>query len=140
MIKTIQVTEDLVLLVGKDATSLFDYFDVDDLHGLNRQDCLDRILSEDGIYIEGMLNLYPNTNKQGKEGFWKYKTEGGLPLYYLFINNKALTGNTLKDFGLIFHECTHYQFRKYYYDLYDNEEAIITDAEYLAIKVYKMLF
>ena len=117
------VRMDLTLLVGTSAVALFDYFDVDQLHGLNRQDCIDRI-AQGGTYIDGMQNVYPNSKDQ----------------YYLFINLSAITKNMNENFGLIFHESTHYQFKKYKDNLKEKEEELISDAEILALDIIKIIF
>lgn len=117
----LKLKADLFLLVGESAISLFDYFGVDDLHGLNRIDCIKRI-KEGGTYIDGMCNELPTDSSK----------------YYLFINKSAYTNDLLIDFGLIFHECTHYYFRKYYNTLKENEEQLITDSEQLAIEISKI--
>jgi hypothetical protein len=117
----VKIKADLVLLVGESAISLFDYFEVDELHGLNRIDCIKRI-KEGGTYIDGMCNQLPTDSKK----------------YYLFINESAITNDLLIDFGLIFHESTHYYFRKYYDTLKENEEELITESEQLAIDISKI--
>jgi hypothetical protein len=122
MIYEKQVRPDLTLLVGQNALSLFDYYGVDELHGLNKKDCIKRI-NEGGTYFDGFQNLIPYEKDQ----------------YYLFINNSSLTENELDNFGLIFHESTHYQFEKYYDSLKENEEQLITDAEILAKEIYETI-
>ena len=117
----VDIKADLVLLVGYSAISLFDYFNVNELHGLNRIDCIKRI-KEGGTYIDGMCNQLPTNSKK----------------YYLFINESAITNDLLIDFGLIFHESTHYYFRKYYDSLKENEEQLITESEQLAIEISKI--
>jgi hypothetical protein len=117
-----QVRPDLTLLVGQNALSLFDYYGVNELHGLNKKDCIKRI-NEGGTYFDGFQNLIPYEKDQ----------------YYLFINNSSLTENELDNFGLIFHESTHYQFEKYYDSLKENEEQLITDAEILAIEIANLI-
>jgi len=114
---------DLTLLVGTSALALFDYFEVDELHGLTRQGCIDRI-AQGGTYFDGMQNLYPQTTD----------------MYYLFINSSALTKNMAENFGLIFHESMHYQFEKHWNNLQEKEEEIITDAEILALDIIKIIF
>lgn len=117
-----KVRPDLLLLVGENALSLFDYYGVDELHGLNKKDCIKR-MNEGGTYFDGFQNLIPYEKNQ----------------YYLFINNSSLTDNEVDNFGLIFHESTHYQFEKYYDSLKENEEQLITDAEILAIEIANLI-
>ena len=117
-----QIRKDLILLVGKNALSLFDYYGVDELHGLNKKDCLKR-MKHGGNYFDGFQNLIP------------YKEND----YYLFINKSSLTDNELNNFGLIFHESTHYHFEKYYDSLKENEEQLITESEILAKEIYETI-
>jgi hypothetical protein len=122
MIYEKQVRPDLTLLVGVNALSLFEYYGVNELHGLNKKDCIKR-MNEGGSYFDGFQNLIPYEKDQ----------------YYLFINNSSLTDNEIDNFGLIFHEATHYQFEKYYDSLKENEEKLITDAEILAIEIANLI-
>jgi hypothetical protein len=124
------VRMDLTLLVGTSALALFDYFDVDELHGLTRQGCIERI-EEGGTYFDGFQNLYPDPKESGKYLYDKH---------YIFINSSAFTKNMSENFGLIFHESTHYQFSKYWNNLQEKEEEIITDAENLALDIIKIIF
>ena len=117
-----QIRKDLTLLVGVNALSLFDYYGVDELHGLNKKDCLKR-MKQGGTYFDGFQNLIPYEKDQ----------------YYLFINNSSLTNNEVDNFGLIFHESTHYFFEKYYDSLKENEEQLITEAEIMAKEICKLI-
>lgn len=126
MIKLVKmVRPDLVLIEGESAIDLFDYFRVYTLHGLNRNDCLKRI-ETGNTYIDGMCNLIPDMQ--------------GMTAYFIFINKKAYDIMPVKNYGLIFHEATHYAFRKYWDTLQENEEEIVTEAENLSIDIYKILF
>ena len=122
MIYEKQIRTNLTLLLGKDALSLFDYYGVNELHGLNKKDCLKR-MNEGGTYFDGFQNLIP------------YKEND----YYLFINKSSLTDNEVDNFGLIFHESTHYYFEKYYDSLKENEEQLITESEILAKEIYEAI-
>lgn len=117
------IRPDLILIKSKSALYLFDYFKVDELHGLNKIDCIKRI-KEGGTYIDGMCNEFPNDSSK----------------YYLFINENAFTNNLIIDFALIFHEATHYYFRKYWNELQEKEEELITETEKLAIEISKIIF
>lgn len=118
------VRPDLMFILGADATSLFDYFGVDELHGLNRNACIERIKAG-GTYIDGMCNVIPKSD--------------GKVAYYLFINKKALSLIKVKNYALIFHEATHYCFSKYWNDLQEKEEELITEAENLGIDIYRII-
>jgi hypothetical protein len=123
------VRPDLILIVGSDAISLFDYFEVEELHGLNKKDCIQRI-NEGGTYIDGMCNLIPDSFTENL-------------YYFIFINLKAISDIDVKNYGLIFHESTHYCFEKYWYGNFESdqekEEILITEAENLGIDIYKII-
>lgn len=123
------IRHDLVLIVGDSATALFDYFEVDELHGLNRKDCEKRI-NEGGTYIDGMCNIVP-------------KTDSSKTFYFIFINKKSFSEIPVYNYALIFHEATHYAFEKYWYGNFDSdqekEEKLITEAEILGIDIYKLI-
>jgi hypothetical protein len=123
------IRPDLILIVGSDAISLFDYFEVEELHGLNKKDCIQRI-NEGGTYIDGMCNLIPDSLNENL-------------YYFIFINLKAISDIDFKNYGLIFHEATHYCFEKYWYGNFDSdqekEEILITEAENLGIDIYKII-
>ena len=120
LVKTIR--EDLVLIVGETAVDLFDCFNVTELHGTNLNDCIKRI-EQGGTYIDGMCNEFPNQSDN----------------YYIFINASSLKDSILANFGLIFHESTHYYFRKFWDALQENEEQLITESERLAIEISKII-
>lgn len=122
-----QVRADLILIIGENAVDLFDYFRVDTLHGLSRAECLERI-SMGGTYIDGMCNEIPETT--------------GKKVYYLFLNQSAFNenDNVIDNFGIIFHESAHYHFRKYWDDLQEKEEQLITESEILATDICRIIF
>lgn len=126
MIKlTKTIREDLILIIGENAVDLFDYFQVEELHGLSKEKCFNRI-DEGGTYIDGMCNIIPGTENS--------------PAYYLFINHKAISKSSVRNFGLIFHETSHYSFIKYWETLQEDEENLITESEDLAIEIYNLIF
>lgn len=131
------IRKDLFLLVGTDATRLFEYFGVENLHGLTLQSCKERI-KEGETYIDGFCNVIP-LRSWGEDKV-------------IFFNQTAFTDDKVKNYGLIFHECMHYQFSKFFYDydkfkcfnsqeeLTDAEENLVTETEILAIDIYKTIF
>jgi hypothetical protein len=119
------IRPDLILILGEKAVDLFDYFRVDELHSLTRAECIERI-SVGGTYIDGMCNEIPETT--------------GKKAYYLFLNKSSFCENKSENFGLVFHESTHYHFRKYWDDLQEREEQLITESEILAIDICRIIF
>ncbi len=55
-----------ILLIGKDATEIFDYYKVKEMHGLNRADAqaeeVDKTVGN-GVYIYGFTNYDPRDKK-----------------------------------------------------------------------------
>lgn len=118
-----QIRPNLSLLVGSDALSLFDYYGVDQLHGLSRKECIERI-SMGGEYIEGMCNLIPDSKNN----------------FYLFLNKKSFTEDLVSNYAIVFHEATHYYFEQYWNDLQEMEETLITESEVLSIDICRLIF
>lgn len=115
------IREDLLLIVGEDATHLFDFFGVDELHGLNMLDC-ERRIAEGGTYIDGMCNQVPGSTH-----------------HYIFINKSALRTDAIRNYALVFHEATHYAFETYWDSLREDEEKLISLAEQVAIEICERL-
>lgn len=113
--------DDYEFLIGEDAIELFDYYGVDELHGLNRTACIKR-MEEGGTYFDGMCNFIPNDYSR----------------FYIFINLSACDGS-YRDITLIQHECTHGGFKYYDYNI-DKEEEIITWGEELTNEIMPEVF
>ena len=105
-----------VLLIGNDATELFDYYNVDQMHGVNKADCITRI-NEGGTYIEGFCNYDPRDSTLSKD-----------PLPFVFINKSSLKGDH-RDITLINHEMSHLALLLNNWDVDNKEEEIVTFAE-----------
>lgn len=117
--------DDLLLIVGTDALSLFDHFGLDEMHGLNRIDCINKIRIG-GKYISGLCNLLPGSEK-------------ALERHFIFINESALGDCSIKNCLLIFHEATHYAFEKFWDTLQENEECLISLAEEVATDIARII-
>ena len=63
---SILMPDDYMLLLGDNSMQLFDYFQVDELHGLLRSDCALYTDTESNAFIRGMSNYYPNTTTKEK--------------------------------------------------------------------------
>jgi len=111
---------DFTFILGN-SVDLFDYFNVDELHGLHRSQCYD--YAHDA-YIAGLCNVYPKDHSK----------------LFIFINRTRL-GNGYKDALLIMHEAMHLSF-----DLHarnkagvQDEEQLITTAEDVADQIITYL-
>lgn len=111
---------DYLLVVGK-SSDIFDYFGVEELHGLKRSECYD---TPDSAYIAGLCNQFPDDpNKQ-----------------FLFINEVRI-GRSYKDVLLIMHEAMHLSLEVHGLNLEggDTEEEAITYAENVALEICEYL-
>jgi hypothetical protein len=117
-IKTKQY-KDYLLVIGK-SSDIFDYFGVEELHGLKRSECYD---TPDDAYIAGLCNQFPDDpSKQ-----------------FLFINEIRI-GRSYKDVLLIMHEAMHLSLEVHGYNLKgDMEEVAITYGENVATEICEYL-
>tara|TARA_Y100001937_G_scaffold92558_1_gene125348 strand:+ start:562 stop:969 length:408 start_codon:yes stop_codon:yes gene_type:complete len=111
------------LILGSSSEDLFNYYNVDFIHGLHLKDCKSYKETNKDAFISGMSNESPN------------KTISNKP--YVFINLKRLN-KTFKDYLLFFHEFMHLSFRIHNWNI-SKEEQIITWAELETIKTIKKL-
>jgi hypothetical protein len=114
------------LLLGDSSRSLFDYFQVEELHGLSLTECLNYPEplkpGTEGVYIWGMANLSPIPDD----------------LPYVFLNMHRMHGD-YRDITTIMHETVHMGLLLYNYDL-DKEEEIVSWAEHWANIIYSEHF
>jgi len=118
-IKTKQY-KDFLLIIGK-SSDIFDYFSVEELHGLKKSECYD---NPDDAYIAGLCNQFPDDpSKQ-----------------FLFINEIRI-GRSYKDVLLIMHETMHLSLEVNGHNLEDGdkEEETITYAEEVALNICEHL-
>lgn len=116
-----------VLLIGNNAVDLFDYYGVQEMHGVNRTSCINRI-AEGGTYIDGFCNYDPRDTTLSKT-----------PLPFVFINRSALKGD-YRDITLINHEMAHMSLLLHNWDVDKYEEEIVTWAEEQTNLVYTQKF
>jgi len=112
------------LLIGKNAVDLFKYFNKDSFHGINLDDCINRI-DEGGTYIDGFCNVNP-VNSENKP--------------FVFINQYAIKNNYVnhEKVTLLMHEFIHLSAILFiHFDIY--EEEIVTFAECETNKAYTIL-
>jgi hypothetical protein len=116
-----------VLLIGNNAVDLFDYYNVQEMHGVSKTKCINRI-SEGGTYIDGFANYDPRDT-----------TLSTNPLPFVFINKTALKGDH-RDVTLINHEMIHMSLLIHEWNVDDYEEEIVTWAEEYTNLIYKKHF
>ncbi len=125
---------DYVLLVGQNATEIFDYYDVDEMHGLNLKDAkaeeVDKTVGN-GVYIYGWTNYDPADKKlTGKD---PYKP-------FLFINLGTFSRYSITEKATaVMHETMHMSILLNNWKIADKEEEVISYAEEEANKIIKKL-
>lgn len=100
------------LLIGENSVELFDYFNVDELHGLKRIDAINYSETNDDCYIGGMSNFNPYDELLCMN-----------PIPYIFINRKCLK-NDFRDISLLYHEMIHQGLLQYGWDMNKEEEMV----------------
>lgn len=120
--------KDFLLILGEKSVDLFNYFNVEELHGLNKKDALSHKENSQQAYIYGMSNYIPK-----KSGTYKHGDPG-----YLFINLNRLDG-TYKDALGIMHETIHISLLVNNWDVDNKEEEIVTNAEIYAGEIIEYI-
>mgnify|MGYP000895391689 CR=1 FL=1 len=104
------------LLLSYDPCDIFTHYNVDEMHGLNFEDCLEFNNTTKSAYFAGWCNYIPNSDR-----------------HYVFIN-LSRCNTDIETFGLIMHELMHMSF-----DLHTDEEELITWAENESYEVYNII-
>ena len=115
------------LLLSQNPCEVFKYFNVEEMHGLNYNDCKDHVNSKDDAYIAGLANFIPKESKEYNQNDERF----------VFINLLRCT-DSISTFALIMHEMMHHSFFIHNYKM-DLEEEIITWAEHESHEVYKII-
>jgi hypothetical protein len=123
-----------ILLIGNDATEIFDYYKVPEMHGLNRADAQAEEVDKttgNGVYIYGLTNYDPADKKlTGKD---PYKP-------FLFLNMGTFKKySTTEKATAIMHETMHMSILLNNWKIIDKEEEAITFAEDEANKIIAKL-
>ena len=116
-----------ILLLSYEPCDIFDYFNVDQMHGLSRSECILHSNTPDSSYIAGWCNFVPKESDD-------YTNEDPR---FVFINLTRCKDD-ISTMGLIMHEMMHQSFFVHDYNM-DSEEEIITWAEEEAYKVYDLI-
>ena len=119
-----------ILLVGNDATELFDYYKVPEMHGLNRADAQAEEIDKttgNGVYIYGLTNYDPADKKLTAKDPYK-------PFLFLNMGTFKRYSLTEKATGVM-HETMHMSILLNNWNIKDKEEEVITFAEDEANKI-----
>ena len=104
------------LLLSHDPCEIFKHYNVDEMHGLNFQDCNNYNNTTQSAYFAGWCNIIPNSDRN-----------------YVFIN-LSRCNTDIETFGLIMHELMHMSF-----DLHTDEQELITWAENESYEIYNII-
>jgi len=123
-----------ILLIGNNATEVFDYYKVPEMHGLNRADAqaeeVDKTVGN-GVYIYGLTNYDPADKKLTAKAPYKP---------FLFINLGTFKKYSLTEKATgVMHETMHMSILLNNWDIKDKEEEVITFAEEEANKIIDKL-
>jgi hypothetical protein len=123
-----------VLLAGDNATEIFDYYKVDEMHGLNRKDAQAEEVDKtkgNGVYIYGWTNYDPADKKL--TGKAPYKP-------FLFLNLSTFKKYSLTEKATaVMHETMHMSILLNNWKINDKEEEVISYAEEEANKIIEKL-
>lgn len=123
-----------ILLVGDNAVEIFDYYKVDEMHGLNKSDAQAEEIDKtkgNGVYIYGWTNYDPADKKlTGKKPY----------LPFLFLNLSTFKKYSLTEKATaVMHETMHMSLLLNNWKITDKEEEVISYAEDEANKIIEKL-
>ena len=125
---------DYVLLAGNNATEIFDYYSVDEMHGLNRKDAQAEEVDKtkgNGVYIYGWTNYDPADKKLTAKAPYKP---------FLFLNLGTFKNYSLTEKATaVMHETMHMAILLNNWKITDKEEEVISYAEEQANKIIEKL-
>ena len=123
-----------ILVVGKDATDIFKFYDVKQMHGLNLKDAQAEEVDKtkgNGVYIYGLTNYNPLDKKLTAKNPYK-------PFVFLNMGTfKRYSADEQKT--AIMHETVHLAMLFYKWDANKKSEEITTMAEEEANKIIEKL-
>jgi hypothetical protein len=125
---------DYILVIGKDATDIFKFYNVEEMHGLNLKDAQAEEIDKtkgNGVYIYGLTNYDPNDKKLTAKDPYKP---------FIFLNMGAFKRySSDEQKTAIMHETMHLAILLNNWNIKDKEEEAITFAEDEANKIIKKL-
>ena len=123
-----------IVLIGNDATEIFDYYKVPEMHGLNRADAqaeeVDKTVGN-GVYIYGWTNYDPADKKLTAKAPHK-------PFLFLNMGTFKRYSPTEKATAIM-HETMHMSLLLNDWNIKDKEEEVISFAEDEANKIIEKL-
>tara|TARA_R110000868_G_scaffold155394_2_gene381852 strand:- start:645 stop:1097 length:453 start_codon:yes stop_codon:yes gene_type:complete len=123
-----------ILVVGKDATDIFKFYDVKQMHGLNLKDAQAEEVDKtkgNGVYIYGLTNYNPLDKKLTAKNPYKP---------FVFLNMGTFKRyNADEQKTAIMHETVHLAMLLYKWDANKKSEEITTMAEEEANKIIEKL-
>ena len=123
-----------ILLIGNNATEIFDYYKVPEMHGLNRADAQAEEVDKtkgNGVYIYGLTNYDPADKKLTAKAPHKP---------FLFLNMGTFKKySTTEKATAIMHETVHMSILLNNWNIKDKEEEVITFAQDEANKIIAKL-
>jgi len=123
-----------VVLIGDNATEIFDYYNVPEMHGLNRADAQAEEVDKtkgNGVYIYGWTNYDPADKKLTAKAPYKP---------FLFLNmNTFKKYNATEKATAVMHETMHMSILLNNWNIKDKEEEVITFAEEQANKIIEKI-
>ena len=123
-----------LLLIGNDATEIFDYYKVPEMHGLNRADAQAEEVDKttgNGVYIYGFTNYDPADKKLTAKAPHK-------PFLFLNMGTFKRYSPTEKATAIM-HETMHMSLLLNDWNIKDKEEEVISFAEDEANKIIEKL-
>ena len=123
-----------LLLIGNDATEIFDYYKVPEMHGLNRKDAQAEEVDKttgNGVYIYGFTNYDPADKKLTGKAPYK-------PFLFLNMGTFKRYSPTEKATAIM-HETMHMSLLLNDWNIKDKEEEVISFAEDEANKIIEKL-
>jgi hypothetical protein len=117
MIVATKIFESFILVLGTKSVDIFNYFGVDNLHGLSKKAALEYKETSKDAYIMGLTNYSPIDEKP-----------------FIFINTNRLNGS-IKDGTAIMHETVHLGLLLNNWKIETKEEKIVSDAERIANQI-----
>ena len=123
-----------LLLIGNNATDIFNYYNVQQMHGLNLNDAIVEEIKKtvgNGVYIYGWTNYDPADKKLTAKAPFKP---------FLFLNMGAFKRYSPSEQATaIMHETMHMSILLNNWDIRDKEEEAIGFAEEEANKIIKKI-